>query len=67
MSSKRRRRRKACAGKIPFPDQTAAVAALISLQRKHGEHSVRSYHCSFCHHWHIGHYRKQVDFKNGKG
>jgi len=58
MSSKRAVRRKAerkCQKKQRFPDQTAAVAALISISKKAPAEKLRSYKCPCCRAWHIGH------------
>lgn len=54
MSSKRRMRRKGCAGKVKHATQAAAVAHAISLLRKDGE-SLGTYRCRFCKKWHVGH------------
>jgi len=62
MASKRRLRRakerkenRECKNKIPYPNQTRAVSALISGRRKKvldGLH--HTYPCQLCGGWHIG-------------
>lgn len=57
MASKRALRRKDCKGKVRFADQTAAVAAMISLKCKGDDSNIRSYRCrKGCKGWHIGHF-----------
>lgn len=53
MASKRRLRRNACGSKRRYPDQTTAVAAIISFKRGGGK-QMSSYKCRWCNAWHIG-------------
>ena len=57
MASKRRLRRKGCTGKQVHPDQAAAVAHAIHLNRTRiGRARVHAYRCPFSRvHWHVGH------------
>jgi len=50
-------RRKQCGNKIKYADQTAAVAAIIGLEKKKSAFLLRSYKCKFCKKWHIGNHR----------
>lgn len=54
MSSKRRRRRLSCEGKLRFPDKQAAIQALRD-SKKTGRFrgAMHSYPCG--NHWHNGH------------
>lgn len=54
MSSLRHFRRRSCEGKTAYADKTAAVAALIAMQRVGLWKGQRSYRCAFSGHWHLG-------------
>lgn len=56
MSSKRRLRRKSCAGKRRFESLTEALTAQCNLNRKRdwGDR-MRPYRCKFCSGFHFGH------------
>lgn len=56
MSSKRRIRRRACAGKQRHETQTEAVAHIIHLRQSFPAERLRSYKCRFCGGWHVGHH-----------
>jgi predicted RNA-binding Zn-ribbon protein involved in translation (DUF1610 family) len=51
MASKRHIRRRACGTKRAYPDQTAAVRAIIVFNRS-GDQLV-SYRCPHCGSWHL--------------
>ncbi len=53
MASKRRLRRKSCAGKIVHDRQDALYHA--HLLRQKGGGYVAAYKCRFGNHWHVGH------------
>lgn len=55
MSSKRARRRQACAGKQRHETEAAARAHAASLYRKRGAQGLNVYKCKFCGAWHVGH------------
>jgi hypothetical protein len=47
-----------CAGKQPYPSESAADAALRMAQRERVMRTcagVQSYQCPFCGEWHLGH------------
>ena len=62
MASKRRIRRKSCAGKVRHQNQTDAVASLKGTVKRNNlnRYELRTYKCKFCHCWHIGHPNKDV-------
>lgn len=63
MSSKRRKRRDECSGKIRHADRGAAEAALRGRQRALivGKHdAMRAYLCPHCKGWHTGHRPSQL-------
>lgn len=56
MSSKRRIRRRSCAGKVRHESAAAGQAAMGGVQRRNGyDGPMDCYRCSFCNGWHIGH------------
>lgn len=57
MSSKRGVRRKACEGKIKYPDSASAKKVIWYMKHKDGWLNV--YKCKFCHCYHIGHAPKR--------
>jgi hypothetical protein len=58
VASKRRLRRKACGDKQRHADQAAAVKHIIQLKNsvRWNGNPIRSYRCTFCGGWHVGHY-----------
>ena len=61
MSSKRLLRKRQCGDKVKYSDQTEAVAAIISFRRRNSIY-LKSYKCSFCGTWHIGHTKRSLKF-----
>lgn len=53
MSSKRRLRRRRCGHKRPYPNRTAARAAIHHQRHKWTQH-MSAYPCPHCGHYHIG-------------
>jgi hypothetical protein len=59
MASKRRLRRVACEGKVPYETEKDAWTAANSAHRRTGDW-IAPYRCQFCHRFHIGHPPKHV-------
>jgi len=55
MASKRRIRRKACAGKRRYATPAEGVRTIKGLHRKFGYSQMDVYRCRFCTAYHIGH------------
>lgn len=61
MSSKRRLRRKGCAGKVAFASKDEAAKERGRLSRNSGYIGViRTYRCKFCGMYHNGHQMRHV-------
>ena len=60
MASKRRVRRQQCGNKIRHTSEAAAALHVDSLRYAQTV-NVQAYHCPFCHHWHVGRRKAQVD------
>lgn len=63
MSSKRRLRRRLCGQKRAFPDRESAermVRRVVAKEYEVGHQPcmLRSYRCTVCGQWHIGHTRR---------
>lgn len=54
MSSKRRLRRKSCAGKRRYATFQEAMAAVCEARQRTGD-TIGPYRCRFARHFHIGH------------
>lgn len=67
MSSKRRVRRKSCAGKVRHATMGDATVHADNLHKKDG-HRYSVYQCGFCGGYHVGHdkYRPGVDRHLGR-
>lgn len=49
---------RACEGKVPYPSEAAARAAMKFLQKEGAlrtNDGMEVYECSFCREWHFGH------------
>jgi len=56
--AQRRREQRTCARKLRHPDQQAASAALIHMDRRDGDTwPMHAYRCTTCAGWHTGHVR----------
>lgn len=56
MASKRRLRRKTCAGKKRYSSQEEAAGKLVQLRRNFSTYGqTHVYKCPFCGVWHLGH------------
>ncbi len=65
MSSKRALRRRACEGKVAYPNKNSAQRALRKLEHRNQNKTppdpwpLESYKCRFCPKWHNGHARSK--------
>lgn len=54
MSAKNARAKRRCAKKQRHPDQTAAVAHIVSMRKQGRGARLVSYPCPVCKGWHVG-------------
>lgn len=51
----KRTRARACTGKKPHDDRTAALSHIYALKRSDGAVRMSPYRCPYCRKWHVGH------------